>query len=549
MKKYTILTLIGAMLLFGCTDNDVELPIESSGTSTVDVQITSVGFANNSTTGRSARTSNSSNNITWNHIFGGTASITFTNTSTVTPIDSTYTIDMADFAVNGLSKTLINGDYDVVLTMTDNTPEDYVPVNATDSFTLSADTGLVLDATTTYGMVLLDPYLVDTNVIPIFSESGTDHDLQQDQGYYYLYIPDGVTGTITLKESLFGQTVSKDITIESRTIDALELVPVTSNAGISLQLEEFAVVYDEWDIDAPVNGITPSYGIFTDSGQVLTSNSSVDIELGDLDGDGDLDAFVVNWGQSNKVWLNDGSGVFSDSGQSLGNFKSESVALGDLDGDGDLDAFVSNNNEPSKVWLNNGSGSFADSGQNIQDIPRGGVDVSLGDLDGDGDLDAVVINHNTVDKIWLNDGNGIFSDSGQTLTNSDSIKVNFADLDNDGDLDIFVTNTNYNASKVWVNDGNGNFSDSGQNIGSTRSMDVVLRDLDGDGDLDVYEVNFSDPDQVWFNDGNGNFSNSGQSLGNTYGIAVDVADLDGDGDLDAFTVNTHTDSNSVLINN
>ena len=35
--------------------------------------------------------------------------------------------------------------------------------------------------------------------------------------------------------------------------------------------------------------------------------------LGDLDGDGNLDAFVVNILDGNKVWLNDGLGNFSDS--------------------------------------------------------------------------------------------------------------------------------------------------------------------------------------------------------------------------------------------
>ena len=64
------------------------------------------------------------------------------------------------------------------------------------------------------------------------------------------------------------------------------------------------------------------------------------VALGDVDGDGDLDAFVANSNQANRVWLNDGSGTFTDSGQSLGDSSSWAVALGDLDGDGDLDAFV-----------------------------------------------------------------------------------------------------------------------------------------------------------------------------------------------------------------
>ena len=80
--------------------------------------------------------------------------------------------------------------------------------------------------------------------------------------------------------------------------------------------------------------------------------------LGDVDGDGDLDAFVANWGQPNTVWLNNGFGFFADSTQSLGTSQSSGISLGDVDGDGDLDAFVANYGDPNKVWLNNGSGTF-----------------------------------------------------------------------------------------------------------------------------------------------------------------------------------------------
>jgi hypothetical protein len=80
---------------------------------------------------------------------------------------------------------------------------------------------------------------------------------------------------------------------------------------------------------------------------------SFSVSLGDIDGDGDQDAFVTNKNQANKVWLNDGSGNFTDSGQSLGSSYSYDVSLGDLDGDGDQDAFVANyDGQPNKVWLN-----------------------------------------------------------------------------------------------------------------------------------------------------------------------------------------------------
>jgi len=82
-------------------------------------------------------------------------------------------------------------------------------------------------------------------------------------------------------------------------------------------------------------------GNFIDSGQSLESNSGFEVKFGDVDGDGDLDAFVANQ-HGNKVWLNDGSGTFTNSGQSLGDEYSRGIGLGDLDADGDLDAFVTN---------------------------------------------------------------------------------------------------------------------------------------------------------------------------------------------------------------
>ncbi|MBF0188290.1 MAG: VCBS repeat-containing protein, partial [Magnetococcales bacterium] len=90
---------------------------------------------------------------------------------------------------------------------------------------------------------------------------------------------------------------------------------------------------------------------FRDSGQSLGARDGSDVAVGDLDGDGDLDLFVANGQEGgaaddtyrNQVWLNDGSGTFTDNGQagSFGNNDyNTSVALGDVDGDGDLDALL-----------------------------------------------------------------------------------------------------------------------------------------------------------------------------------------------------------------
>jgi len=283
--------------------------------------------------------------------------------------------------------------------------------------------------------------------------------------------------------------------------------------------------------------ITSDYGVFVDSGQTLGHLWSHDVALGDLDDDGDLDAFVANglyeFGNANKVWLNDSTGSFTDSGQNLGDYSSTAVALGDLDDDDDLDAFVVNY-ETREVWLNDGTGVFTNSGQSL-----GGVNsvwgVALGDLDDDDDLDAFVVGNGS-NTVWLNDGTGVFTDSGQLLGDSYSYDVALGDLDDDDDLDAFVVGSDYET--VWLNDGTGVFTDSGQSLGNIYvSAAIALGDLDDDDDLDAFIANAgSEPDTVWLNNGTGVFTDSGQNLisDDSYDVALD--DLDGDGDLDAFVV-------------
>ena len=298
--------------------------------------------------------------------------------------------------------------------------------------------------------------------------------------------------------------------------------------------------------------------------------SSYAVVLRDLDGDGDLDAFVGNTSYydnpANTVWFNDGAGNFADSGQRLGDTFTWDVALGDLDGDGDFDAFTANSEpesaEPDEVWLNNGHGFFADSGQQLGDtLSRA---VALGDLDGDGDLDAFISNGITErgmaekDRIWLNDGHGVFSDSGQALGSSAGLDVALGDLDGDDDLDAFIANgdpqrVRDEPNKVWLNDGHGTFSDGGQNLGSALSQAVALGDLDGDGDLDAFIANGGpailegQPDEVWVNNGNGVFTSSGQSLGSLSSYGAALADLHQDGTLDLFVAG-YRGGNRVWLN-
>ena len=292
-------------------------------------------------------------------------------------------------------------------------------------------------------------------------------------------------------------------------------------------------------------------GLFSYTAQSIGNSSSQLAALGDVDEDGDLDAFVANVGSANanKVWLNDGSGFFVDSGQSLGNSTSISVALGDLDRDGDLDAFVANyRGEPNTVWWNNGNGVFTDSGQRLGNSYS--LVVQLGDLDGDGDLDAFVTNDvGQSDEVWLNNGNGVFINNGQSLGNSSSQGVSLGDVDGDGDLDAFVTHFLGQADVVWLNNGDGTFTDSGQTLSTSFTQVVELFDFDDDGDLDAFIAVYNEePNEIWLNDGLGFFTDSGQRLGDSSSVSLAIGDLDQDGDLDAFVVNYFGEPNKVWRN-
>lgn len=188
--------------------------------------------------------------------------------------------------------------------------------------------------------------------------------------------------------------------------------------------------------------------------------------LGDLDGDGDLDLFAVASptgaksmnGSSGLLLLNDGTGSFSDSGQRFPAENSTSLALGDLDGDGDLDALLGYG-RGAGVLVNQGgaqggkAGQFAASPQAIAGSQT--RSVRLADVDGDGDLDALVTGKRRA-ALWWNDGWANFTRQPQTIPCSGDQDLTVGDFNGDGRMDIFVA-TYDKASVVWFNDGLGSF--------------------------------------------------------------------------------------------
>ena len=120
------------------------------------------------------------------------------------------------------------------------------------------------------------------------------------------------------------------------------------------------------------------------------------VALGDVDGDGALDVVFVNRLSRNRLYINDGSGVFEDATAVFlptHDDWSLDVALGDVDGDRDLDMVVANFNEQNKLYLNDGSGLFEEvTSTHLPVDSDSSLGIVLGDSDGDGDLDIVVAN-------------------------------------------------------------------------------------------------------------------------------------------------------------
>lgn len=316
------------------------------------------------------------------------------------------------------------------------------------------------------------------------------------------------------------------------------------------------------------------------------------IALGDLDGDGDLDAVFANQGDTpSRVLLNDGHGTFSYTDQLL-TTQGHGVAIGDLNGDGTLDVVITcatfwDRWLPTRVYLNDGHGKLSPTAQQLGDAALSGNQVELADIDSDGDLDISLslctADFVTVSRTYLNDGLGGFSAAdyafpyGTTFADLDGdgdadafSKVSgvgysvllqarpgvyepgwqladpsvafqlhcfaLGDLDGDGDLDVLDTTgarTVPGASYVLMNDGTGAFDRKALQAERIILAWPALADFNLDGSLDVALALFGLPDRIWIGDGTGGFADSGERLGGnleTRGLAV--GDLDNDGDLD-----------------
>jgi hypothetical protein len=284
------------------------------------------------------------------------------------------------------------------------------------------------------------------------------------------------------------------------------------------------------------------------------------MQLADLDGDGDLDVIrSSSWAfySPTVAWYEnlDGGATFGAERPLLsGSSYFESVVAGDLDSDGDLDLIGSTG--LLVQWLENvnGRGDFA--------MPRtigpGGwnTSLSLADLDGDNQLDVVA---GSGEVTWYrNQVNGeSFAAPVQLASNINGyFLVKSHDLDGDGDDDILASvSGNVNDRVVLLEnlDGRAMFSQEQPLTSTTTGVNALwAADLDGDGDSDL----ISAPDGggnvlAWYEntDSSGTFSDARIIArdANLITSAI-VADIDHDQDADIL-VSSYDDDRIAVYRN
>ena len=246
------------------------------------------------------------------------------------------------------------------------------------------------------------------------------------------------------------------------------------------------------------------------------------VVITDLNGDGAPDMVIGN-NEEELVAINNGDAYFSD--QTVRYWpdnnmdRTQDLELVDLDGDGDLDIAAANEGRNRLFFFENGRFIDRTEGRLPERLAET-REVRAADFDGDGDADLLFTNikleggiGEDVDKwtrrdsLMLNNGKGVFTEVDQKRFpdgNRDHFTSAAVDLDADGDLDVLLPGSIWQGEKGYhyralINDGKANFKVAKR--GSVLpdidrrgiGFDIAVADFNGDGREDLFLCNRNYP--------------------------------------------------------
>ena len=249
------------------------------------------------------------------------------------------------------------------------------------------------------------------------------------------------------------------------------------------------------------------------------SKEAEDVEVVDVNGDGVMDIVVANSDGPSQIFYGDSaspgdySGVAGTPIPGTEDEDASSIDLGDLDGDGDVDIVLGVVGGPNKAYINNGDGTFTEVPLGPSNDKSATQDVEMVDVDGDDIPDVVIANSDGPDRVILTStfgGSPLGPDElatagvvlGSEVLNSRDIEVE--DLNGDGIAD-FVIATSDGSNKVIYNGGASSPEDLATfpavDVGGPQSSQTVeVLDVDGDGDMDTVFGNTDQTASTYYND-------------------------------------------------
>ncbi len=288
-------------------------------------------------------------------------------------------------------------------------------------------------------------------------------------------------------------------------------------------------------------------GNFSSAKMIYDNSSSIirNIEIGDLDGDSDIDITFRRSGNDIGWIANQGNGNFGDFNIIQANFASFfNWDISDIDGDNDNDILL--HFPDGVIWYENtdGLGTFAEATVVLPPFDSFSSSIfTLEDVNNDSKIDIILYDA-SIDQIsWYeNLGNMMFSSAKKIHANLNLSHYDLKKVDIDGDeySDFIGGRSNF---LIWYEfDGTGSFSQTIINLEQgTNASSFISNDFDSDGDIDLV---YTDGEYLFWlenNDGLGNFSSPNridyfpcfQCSNNRNKLAS--GDYDGNGTIDIIT--------------